>query len=146
MMPESDAPARTGQPSSSLARRTQASHTLSSLFPIARSEPGSSIMNSSSQRLALPLRWLARFTGLLSMGVLLLFMTGEDGLLSPQAWAKVRPADWVLIFFFPFGILVGLALAWWREALGAVVAAGSLAAFYVSEAVLFGRLPGGPWF
>jgi len=103
-------------------------------------------MNSSSQRLALPLRWLARFTGLLSMGVLLLFMTGEDGLLSPQAWAKVRPAEWVLIFFFPFGILVGLALAWWREALGAVVAAGSLAAFYVSEAVLFGRLPGGPWF
>jgi len=103
-------------------------------------------MNPSYPKLAFILRWSARLTGLLSIGVLLLFMTGDDGLLSRHAWAKVRPTEWIQLLFFPFGVLVGLVLAWLREGLGAAVALGSLAAFYLSHTCLSGRVPGGPWF
>lgn len=102
-------------------------------------------MNASSPPLALALRWLARTTGLLSMGVLLLFLTGEDGLTTWDNLAKVRPAEWGALLFFPFGVILGLGLGWWREALGAAVAAASLAAFYAYYLVLAG-LPPGPWF
>jgi hypothetical protein len=101
-------------------------------------------MSPAYPRLALVLRWLARVTGLLSIGVLLLFLTGEDGLIS--GWAKVRPGEWLGLLFFPFGVILGLALAWWREALGGAVAAVSVTAFYVEQVLLAGRLPGGPWF
>ena len=103
-------------------------------------------MSSSCPRLAPFLRWSARATGLLSMGVLLLFLTGEDGLVGGNGWAKVRPAEWIGLLFFPFGVLLGLALAWWREALGAVVASASVTAFYLYHVLRAGRLPGGPWF
>jgi hypothetical protein len=63
------------------------------------------------------------------MGVLLLFLTGEDGLIGKDGWSKVRPVEWFGLLCFPFGELLGLALARWREALGAAVAAGSLAEF-----------------
>jgi hypothetical protein len=78
------------------------------------------------------------------MGVLLLFLTGQDGLVGGDRWTKVRPVEWLELLFFPFGVL--LALAWWREALGAAVAAASVTAFYVAQLLLTGRLPGGPWF
>ena len=103
-------------------------------------------MSTSSPRLALALRWLARVTSLLSIGVLLLFLVGDDGLIGGGNGAKVRPGEWGALLFFPFGVLLGLVLAWWREALGASVAASSLAAFYLYIGVLAGRLPGGPWF
>jgi hypothetical protein len=103
-------------------------------------------MNLTYPRLALVLRWLARMTGLLSIGVLLLFLTGEDGLARAGGWATVRPSEWLELVFFPLGVMLGLALAWWREALGAAVAAASLAAFYLCYGLLAGRLPGGPWF
>jgi hypothetical protein len=80
------------------------------------------------------------------MGILLLFLTGKDGLSSGNAWMKVRPVEWLLLCFFPFGLILGLVLAWWREALGAAVAALSVTAFYVSCLRLTGRPPGGPWF
>jgi hypothetical protein len=103
-------------------------------------------MTSTYPRLAFCLRWLARLAGLVSMGVLVLFLKGEDGLTSRAAWAKVRPVEWLGLVFFPFGVLLGLALAWWREGLGAAVAALSLTAFYLVYGLLAGRLPGGPWF
>jgi hypothetical protein len=103
-------------------------------------------MSPSYPRLALALRWSARLTGLLSIGVLMLFLTGKDGLISAHGWAKVRPAEWPGLLCFPFGVILGLALAWWREAFGAAVAAASLMAFYGYYALRAGRLPGGPWF
>ena len=103
-------------------------------------------MCSPYPRLAWTVRWSARATGLFSMGVLLLFLTGEGGLIGRDGWAKVRPVEWFGLLCFPFGVLLGLALAWWREALGATVAAGTLAAFYGHHVLLAGRPPGGPWF
>jgi hypothetical protein len=43
-------------------------------------------------------------------------------------------------------VLLGLGLAWWREALGAALAAVSVTAFYAYLMLLSGRLTGGPWF
>ena len=57
-----------------------------------------------------------------------------------------KSAEWFGLLFFPFGVLLGLTLAWWREPLGAAMAAVSVTAFYVYEVLLAGRLPGGPWF
>jgi hypothetical protein len=92
------------------------------------------------------LRWSARAASLVSLGVLLLFLTGDDGLLGVENWAKVRPAEWPALLLFPFGVMIGLAVAWWREALGAATAVLSLTAFYAYWVVLTGRVPGGPWF
>jgi hypothetical protein len=103
-------------------------------------------MASPYPKLALALRWAARLTSLLSIGVLLLFITGEDGLISPANWAKVRPAEWVALTFFPLGVMLGLVLAWWREWVGASVTLLSLAAFYAACVLQSGRLPVGPWF
>jgi hypothetical protein len=86
------------------------------------------------------LRWSARTTGLLSTVALLLLLFNEDGRVGGHGWGK-----WLGLLFFPFGVMLGLALAWRREALGAAVAAASLVAFYVSQ-VLFASFPGGPWF
>jgi hypothetical protein len=43
-------------------------------------------------------------------------------------------------------VAVGLVTAWWREALGAVVAASSLSAFYLIYGLLLNGRVGGPWF
>lgn len=94
--------------------------------------------------LGLALRWSARAISLISIGVLMLFLTGQDGLIAN--WAKVRPAEWGALLFFPFGVMLGLALAWWRELPGALLAAASVAAFYAYCALLSGRVPTGPWF
>jgi hypothetical protein len=93
-------------------------------------------MTSPNPRLALFLRWSARVTGLLSIGVLLLRLTGVDD------WAELRLAAWIGLLLYPFGVLLGLALAWWREGLGAAVAGVSVTAFYLSEVLLAGRLAG----
>ena len=89
-----------------------------------------------------PIRWLARAWSLLSIGFVLLIVVGET-LGDP---VLPRGIEWLLLFFFPFGGLVGLILAWRREALGGAIALGSLFAFYVVEYAASGNLAGGPWF
>ena len=86
------------------------------------------------------LRWSARVTSIGSITLLLLFMWGED-------FSKASARELVGLSFFPLGVMTGLAMAWWREALGASVAALSLSTFYLVYGVLLSeRLPGGPWF
>jgi hypothetical protein len=88
------------------------------------------------------LHWTARVASVASACVLLAFAAGGR---TPVA--QVQPAQWVGLLFFPVGVVLGLALAWRREALGAAVALGSLAAFYVVYGLLLeGQLPRGPWF
>jgi hypothetical protein len=88
------------------------------------------------------LRWTARIASAASPCVLLAFATAGR---APVA--QVHAALWVGLLFFPVGVVLGLALAWRREALGAAVALGSLAAFYIVYGVLLqGQLPRGPWF
>ena len=48
--------------------------------------------------------------------------------------------------FFPYGVLLGLVLAWRFEKTGGFVAALSMVLFYVIHQVESGGLPRGPWF
>jgi hypothetical protein len=86
------------------------------------------------------LRWSARVASIASITLLLLFMWGED-------FSKASARELVGLSFFPLGVMIGLAMAWWREALGAGVAALSLTAFYLVYGVLLSeRVLGGMWF
>lgn len=85
----------------------------------------------------LALRWAGRLLSLGTIGVIAAFAFGEG---------TPKPSEWLLLAFFPIGLLVGLVLAWWREIPGAVVALGSMAAFYAICFVARGGVPTGPWF
>ena len=85
------------------------------------------------------LLWTARALSVVSVVILLLFLLGEDGL-DPS---KVRPREWAGLLFFPFGVMVGMVVAWWRERLGGAVCVGSLLAFYFWHLLTAGGPPKG---
>jgi len=89
------------------------------------------------------LRWLARILSILSATLLLLFLVGESDFTQPM---RLTAREVILLIFFPLGIIVGMAMAWRWEAVGAAVTLGSLLLFYALNLVLGHRLPGGPWF
>ncbi len=93
---------------------------------------------------ALVIRWIARVWSLFSIGFVLLILVGE--LVSPHAALPSSLRDIVGMFFFPFGVCVGLVLAWKWEALGGLIALGSLVAFYFTLYIFDGRFPRGPFF
>lgn len=88
---------------------------------------------------ALVLRWAARLTSIVSIGMLLAFLgPGEKGTPTlPEA---------LLMAFFPFGLMAGMVLGWWKELSGGLVSVGSLAAFYAVVMVQRGHFPTGPYF
>ena len=87
-------------------------------------------------------RWTARVLSLFSTFVLMLFLFGE-----PFPVAKITAIQWLAMVLFPVGVVIGFAVAWWRETFGASITIGSLLAFYVVFAVLMnGSLSKGGWF
>ena len=90
---------------------------------------------------AIALRWSARASSLASVGLLSMFLLGDEAKLG-----TVTPAEALMLCCFPVGLAVGLLLAWFREGLGGAVAVASVAAFYAVHLAVSGRLPGGPWF
>lgn len=84
------------------------------------------------------LAWSARALSIVSAGLLLLFFIGEG--FDPS---RVVLREWVGLLFFPFGVVVGLILAWRREGLGGAVSVASLLAFYVWNILASGGLPRG---
>lgn len=87
------------------------------------------------------LRWTARVLAAASITVLLLFLVGEG--LNP---AEIREWSWVLFALFPVGIVIGLALGWWRELIGGLTVALCLGAFYLLHRLLDGSWPRGAAF
>ena len=86
------------------------------------------------------LHWVARLASVGVVILLLLFIVGED-------FSKASTRELVGLSFFPLGVVIGFAVAWWREAWGAAVAALSLLGFYLIYGLLLtGKFPGGPWF
>jgi hypothetical protein len=84
-------------------------------------------------------RWFARATSVLTIGLLLLSIIGEG-----SAPGTVAGRQWIGLLFFPFGVVVGMLVAWKREAVGGLLSIGSLTCFYVVYGfILSGRLPGG---
>ncbi|HLP85075.1 MAG TPA: hypothetical protein VK157_12055 [Phycisphaerales bacterium] len=67
-------------------------------------------------------RWAARITSVLAVGIIALFATSGGN--TPTL------AEWIAIAFFPVGLVIGLIVAWKREIPGAVIALASLVIFY----------------
>jgi len=91
------------------------------------------------------IRWMARAWSIASVGFILLMFIGS-GLAEGFNSAQFTARDWVGLFFFPFGICLGMIVAWRREGLGGGMTVGSLLAFYAALRIMGGRFPRGPWF
>jgi hypothetical protein len=91
----------------------------------------------------LALRWSARLTATLLLGLVLLIYVGE-GLLGdggPNLAKMDWPARFMTIAFFLS--TAGLAAVWWRELVAAVFILGGMMAFYSLHYHVSGKFPGG---
>jgi hypothetical protein len=100
---------------------------------------------STDKRGVTVLRWMAKVWSIASIGFLLLMFIGS-GLEEGFNPAQFAFRDLVGLFFFPFGVGLGMIVAWRWEGLGGAITVGSLLAFCAALRVLDGRFPRGPWF
>ena len=84
------------------------------------------------------LRWSARVSSILAVGVVLLFAFGE-GLNLLHFTAR----ELILFVFFPVGVCLGMVVAWRREGLGGGITVASLAAFYLVDRLSSSGFPRG---
>jgi len=91
------------------------------------------------------IRRIARIWSIASVGFILLMFIGS-GLAEGFNLAQFTSRDLVGLFFFPFGVGLGMIVAWRREGLGGGITVGSLLAFYAALWAMDGRFPRGPWF
>ena len=96
---------------------------------------------------AVALRWVARVWSILSIGLVMFFLVGDleiyfRGVKLPSPTMQ----EWVGLLLWPFGVVVGLVMAWFREELGGILAVGCLIAFYGWNVAHSGHLPRGPFF
>jgi len=71
---------------------------------------------SSINPFLLGLRWIARILSILFISIFVLMFFGEGFDL-----AKITPHEWVSLLFFPFGLMTGMIIAWWKEGLGGLI-------------------------
>ncbi len=86
----------------------------------------------------LALRWTARAGSILMTGVLLLFALGEG-----SSHSSVSAPELLLFAFFPIGVFLGMAVAWWWERLGGSITVAALAGFYLMHHLASSRFPSG---
>jgi len=89
------------------------------------------------------LSWVARIWSLASIVFVLVFLFGEG--LSGHG-AEPTAAEWIGLALWPGGVVVGLAVAWFRNGLGGAIATGFLIGFYVWNLLERGSFPRGPYF
>jgi len=88
--------------------------------------------------LHLGFRWAARITGLLLVGMVLLFVIGEG---PPNPFRQPIPVQ--VEFFGLFLVLAGCLAGWRWEGVGGVIIVAGFLAFLVTELIANGRPPGG---
>ena len=101
-------------------------------------------MFSNKIDLGLPLaiiELLARVGSIASIALLLMLFVGEG--FHPS---KISTNQWAGLLFFPIGVVIGMATAWWKEGLGSVITVGSLIGFYLVWGYLMRNHIGGWWF
>ena len=101
-------------------------------------------MFSNRIDLGLPLAVIELLAGVgsvASVTLLLMLFMGEG--LHPS---KISTNEWAGLVFFPIGVVIGMAIAWWKEGLGSVVTLGSLLGFYLVWGYLMRNHIGGWWF
>ena len=84
------------------------------------------------------LRWSARVLSILVLAAVCLFAIGEG-----RNRSHLTPRESALFLFFPFGVCLGMAVAWRWEALGGGITVASLAAFYLVHRLVSSHFPGG---
>jgi len=95
----------------------------------------------SAGDIAVAVRWTARVASAVSLLLLAAFAFG------PHERGHATRQEWVGLAFFPIGVALGLLVAWRYELAGALLAVGSLGAFYVVYGWwIRGALPRGPYF
>lgn len=62
------------------------------------------------------IRWTARLSSIPVIVVFLLMFLGEG--FDPT---KVKPIEWIMLLFGPFGFMFGMILGWWKEGLGGAI-------------------------
>ncbi len=97
----------------------------------------------ASRSVGLAFRWAARAWSLLSIIAVIIFAAGEG--FASQSPGSVAQG-WVGLVLFPFGVCIGLAVAWYREGFGGILALACLVAFYGWNLFRLGHLPGNPFF
>jgi hypothetical protein len=71
-----------------------------------------------------------------------MFVVGE-----PFPVEKITATQLLGLILFPVGLVIGFAVAWWREGLGGSITIGSLLAFYAVFTLLMHEpLSDGGWF
>jgi hypothetical protein len=88
---------------------------------------------------------MAKVWSVASIGFLLLMFIGS-GLEEGFNPAQFVFRDLAGLLFFPFGVGLGMIVAWRWEGLGGAITVGSLLAFYAALRLMDGRFPRGPWF
>lgn len=86
------------------------------------------------------LEWVARVASIASIALLVMIFLGE-----PFHPSQISFQEWVGLSFFPIGVVVGMLIAWRKEALGGVVTIASLVGFYLVYGYLLRNHIGG-WF
>jgi len=94
-------------------------------------------MNDSKKknRTITVIRWIARIWGGLGALFLLLMVLGH---LFGENGETPNVGEWIALFFFPFGVMVGLILAFKWEGLGGIVAIGCMIVWHVVMLILHG--------
>ena len=101
-------------------------------------------MFSNKIDLGLPLaiiELLPRVGSIASITLLLMLFVGEG--FHPS---KISTNEWAGLLFFPIGVVIGMAIAWWKEGLGSVITVGSLIGFYLVWGYIMRNHIGGWWF
>jgi len=88
------------------------------------------------------IKLVARIWSLVSIAIVILFLVGEG--FTPAQLTTLT--EKLLVIFFPFGVSLGMIIAWFREKTGGIITVTCLLLFYAVHLVGSGNLPNGPWF
>ncbi|UCG56394.1 MAG: hypothetical protein JSU70_16215 [Phycisphaerales bacterium] len=96
------------------------------------------------RRAAVVIRWVARIWSIPVLLFVAVMFAGE--VLFPHATPPTSARDVVGLALFPFGVCLGILLAWRWEGLGGIICLASFFGFYAALGLFNGRLPRGPSF
>lgn len=80
------------------------------------------------------IRWIARIWSIASIAFLLVMVIGH--LFGSEQSNPPTFGEMVGLFFFPFGVFIGLIIAWKWEGLGGMIAIGSIIGFHMTMLIL----------
>ncbi len=82
------------------------------------------------------IRWTMRIISISTAAMFLLFFFGEADFSSAP---NLSAGEWVMIFFEPVMLIVGMAIAWKKEVLGGIIIVASVLLFNITSMIATGR-------